>query len=434
MADPRSEIASEQAVLGAMLLSSDAVGVALEVLSSSDFYRPAHEELFSLICELFAESKPTSSSYVLSILTERKAVRQGYLDGAVLLNLVQAAEPAAVRFHAQRVRGAAVARRVREAASRVVSAVDAGMASDDVVELAFSEMMQSATSYDESGAESLSDLLPRALDEIEQAKDGVQVGISTGLTDLDRVVTGLRPDQLVIVAGRPAMGKSTLGLDICRSAALHQRVPTLLVSLEMGKTEIVKRLVSAEAQVDLNDVTSGQLSDNQWDRVANVVSRVSESPLFIDEPAGLSPRSLLAKARRMVVTHKIGLVVVDYLQLMHSTRSEGRQQEVSDISASLKSLARSLHVPVVALSQLNRAVEHRTEKKPMLSDLRESGSLEQDADVVILVHRQEYYEPNDPDHVGMADLIVAKQRNGPTGDVRAVFQGQYARFANYARY
>lgn len=413
-----------------MLLSPEAVGEALGVLSASDFYRPAHEELFSLICELFAESRPTDSAYVLSVLQERGRVRQGFLDGGVLLGLVQAAEPVSVGFHAQRVRGAAVARRVREGASRVVQAVDSGLGADDVVELAFSELTQSAAPS--GGAVVLGDLFPAVLDEIEDARsNGVRVGVSTGLADLDRVVSGLRPGQLVLVAGRPAMGKSTLGLDFCR-AAVADRVPTLLVSLEMDRSEIVKRLISAETGIDLSRLVSGRLDGWEWDRVAELMSRVGDWPLFIEESVVLTPSALRAKVRRMRATHSVGLVVVDYLQLMVGSRSESRQQEVSDISRQLKTIAKEAGVPVVALSQLNRGSEQRAEKRPLLSDLRESGSLEQDADVVVLVHRQEYYEPDDPEHVGLADLIVAKQRNGPTGDVRVVFQGRYSRFTDLA--
>lgn len=432
MADPRAELDSERAVLGAMMISPEAVGVALEVLDGSEFYRPAHEVLFGVVADLFADGRPTDATFVLSELSARKLVRQGSLDAPMLHGLVEVACPVpGVRAHAELVRGAAVVRRMGESAVRVLQAVDSGVGADDVVELAFSSLMHSATGYEQGGPEPVGAVLDRALAEVEDGGSGPVV--STGLADLDRVLTGLRAGNLVLVAGRPGMGKSTLALDVARDAALRQGVSTLFVSLEMSKTEVVKRLVSAEASVNLGRLVSSSLESSDWDRVARVTSAVSGAPLFIDEPAGLSPQALLAKCRRMVAAHGVGLVVVDYLQLMTGARSESRQQEVSDMSRALKQMARSLNVPVVALSQLNRGVEERTDKRPMLSDLRESGSLEQDADVVVLVHRPEVYDPDDVALAGWADLIVAKHRNGRTGDVRCVFQGEFSRFVDAYR-
>jgi replicative DNA helicase len=280
----------------------------------------------------------------------------------------------------------------------------------------------------------IADLLQGTLDEIEaiSGHDGSLVGVPTGFADLDALTNGLHGGQLVIVAARPAIGKSTLALDIARAASLHHGLTSVVFSLEMGRNEITMRMLSAEAKVPLHHMRSGTMTDQDWDRIARTTGAVSAAPMFIDDSPNMTMMEIRAKCRRLKQRHDLRLVVLDYLQLMSSgKRVESRQVEVSEFSRSLKLLAKELGVPVVALSQLNRGPEQRTDKKPLLSDLRESGSLEQDADMVILLHREDAYEKESP-RAGEADFIVAKHRNGPTGTITVAFQGHYSRFVDMA--
>jgi replicative DNA helicase len=276
--------------------------------------------------------------------------------------------------------------------------------------------------------------MPGALDEIEAigSRGGVLTGVPTGFADLDALTNGLHPGQMVVIAARPAVGKSTLALDFARAAAIKNNMATVLFSLEMGRNEITMRLLSAEARVPLSTMRTGQMNDDDWARLARRMSEVADAPLFIDDSPNMTMMEIRAKCRRLKQRNDLKFVIIDYLQLMSSPkRVENRQQEVSDLSRSLKLLAKELDVPVVALSQLNRGPEQRTDKKPLLSDLRESGSIEQDSDVVILLHREDLYERESP-RAGEADLIVAKHRNGPTMTVTVAFQGHYSRFMDMA--
>jgi replicative DNA helicase len=285
----------------------------------------------------------------------------------------------------------------------------------------------------------LADAMEGALDEIESIsnRSGQMTGVPTGFHDLDALTNGLHPGQMVIIAARPAIGKSTLGLDLARSCSIKHGLTCVIFSLEMGRNEIIMRLLSAEARVALHHMRSGTMTDEDWARLARRMGPVSEAPLFIDDSPNMSMMEIRAKARRLKQRHNLQLVIIDYMQLMqhsstNSKRPDNRQQEVSEISRSLKLLAKELEVPVIAISQLNRGPEQRTDKRPMMSDLRESGSLEQDADVIILLHREDAYERESP-RAGEADLIVAKHRNGPTANITVAFQGHYSRFVDMAQ-
>src|SRR6266705_2904273 len=269
-------------------------------------------------------------------------------------------------------------------------------------------------------------------EELRRSGELADVGGATGFPELDRLTSGLQASNLIIVAARPAVGKSTLGLDVARNASVRSGVPTVVFSLEMSKTELVQRLMCAECSVDMQRLRTGRMEDSDWTRLTRSLGRLAEAPLFIDDSAAITMMELRAKCRRLKQRHGLGLVVVDYLQLMQpSKRVESRQQEVSEISRALKLLAKELAVPVIAISQLSRQTEARSDKKPMLSDLRESGALEQDADMVMIIYREDLYDPESP-RKGEADLIVAKHRNGPTDTVTVTFQGQYSRFAPMA--
>ncbi|NTW42828.1 MAG: replicative DNA helicase, partial [Cellulomonadaceae bacterium] len=256
------------------------------------------------------------------------------------------------------------------------------------------------------------------------------IGIPTGFADLDRLTNGLHPGQMIVIAARPAIGKSTLGIDIARSASIKHNRTSVVFSLEMSRTEITMRLLSAEARIHLQKMRSGQMGEDDWQKLAATMGKISEAPLFIDDSPNMSLMEIRAKCRRLKQKHNLELVIIDYLQLMSSgKRVESRQQEVSEFSRALKLLAKELEVPVIAISQLNRGPEQRTDKRPMMSDLRESGSIEQDADMVILLHREDAYEKESP-RAGEADLIVAKHRNGPTDTITVAFQGHYSRFVD----
>ena len=437
---PPQAIEAEQSVLGAMMLSKDAIADVVEVVRPGDFYRPAHQLLYDTILDLYARGEPADAVTVSAELTRNgQLMRVGgapYLH--TLISLVPTAANAA--YYAQIVAERAILRRLVTAGTRIVqmgydtasgSATVTGTV-DDVVDRAQSEIYEVTERRTSEDYVHIESLLQSTLDEIDKISStgGIGTGIPTGFHQLDEITNGLHPGQMITVAGRPGSGKSTVALDFARSAAVKNRKPTVIFSLEMGKLEIMMRLFSAEAGVALQNMRSGHMSDQDWTRLARRSSELAEAPLFIDDSPNLTMMEIRAKARRLRQRHDLQLIIIDYLQLMTSgKRVESRQQEVSEFSRAMKLLAKELDVPVVALSQLNRGPEQRTDKKPMLSDLRESGSIEQDSDVVLLVHRPDLYEP-ETERAGEADLIIAKHRNGPTATVAVAFQGRYSRFAD----
>lgn len=430
---PPQDLAAEQSVLGGMLLSRDAIADVVEVVRSGDFYRPAHTLVFDAVVDLYARGEPADPVTVADLLT-----RQGSLvrvGGPSYLHTLTAAVPTAANaaYYARIVAEKAVLRRLVEAGTRIVQlAYSEGGDVDDTVDRAQAAIYEVTERRTGEDYVRIEELLEPTLNELEaiQGHDGTLSGVPTGFADLDALTNGLHPGQLVIVAARPAIGKSTLGLDLARSAAIKHGLATVIFSLEMSRSEITMRLLSAEARVSLQAMRTGRLSEDDWDKLARRMGEVASAPLFIDDSPHLNIMEIRAKARRLKQRQDLKLVVLDYLQLMSSPkRVENRQQEVSEISRSCKLLAKELEVPVVAISQLNRASEQRADKKPMLSDLRESGSLEQDADMVVLLHREDAYEKESP-RAGEADFIVAKHRNGPTDTVTVAFQGHYSRFVD----
>ena len=326
-------------------------------------------------------------------------------------------------------------RRLVEAGTRIINmSYDEQGDVDDLVDRAQVEVYDVTDRRSSDDYQRLQDLLNNALSEIEAIAnhDGALIGVPTGFGELDSLLNGLQPGQLVMIAARPGMGKSTIGLDFARAASIKNKMTSAIFSLEMARNEIVMRLLSAESSIALQSMRAGKMSDTDWQRLARKMSAISDSPLFIDDSPNLTISEIRAKCRRLKQKHDLKLVIVDYLQLMSSGKKvESRQQEVSEFSRSLKLLAKELEVPVIAISQLNRSPEQRQDKRPMLSDLRESGSLEQDSDVVMLIHREDAYDRESP-RASEADLIVAKHRNGPTATVTVSFQGHYSRFVEMA--
>ncbi len=437
---PPQSIEAEQSVLGSMMLSKDAIADVVEVVRPGDFYRPAHQLIYDAVLDLYARGEPADAITVAEELTRAgQLVRAG---GAPYLHTLISMVPTAANagYYGAIVAERATLRRLVVAGTRIVQmgyetasgSTDVAGTVDDVVDRAQAEIYEVTERRTSEDYVHIESLLQSTLDEIDKisATGGIGTGIPTGFAQLDEYTNGLHPGQMVTVAGRPGSGKSTLALDIARSSAIKNGKPTVIFSLEMSKVEIMMRLFSAEATVSLQNMRSGHMSDQDWTRLARRSSELAEAPLFIDDSPNLTMMEIRAKARRLRQRHDLQLIVIDYLQLMTSgKRVESRQQEVSEFSRATKLLAKELDVPVIVLSQLNRGPEQRTDKKPLLSDLRESGSIEQDSDVVLLVHRPDLYEP-ETERAGEADLILAKHRNGPTATCAVAFQGRYSRFTD----
>ena len=432
---PPQDMNAEQCVLGAMLMSKDAIADVVEVLRGNDFYRPAHEQVYEAIIDLYGRGEPADAVTVANLLSKRGELMR--LGGAPYLHTLLASVPIAANagWYAEIVREKAILRRLVDASIRIGQMSYAGEgAVDEIVDRAQAEVYSVTERRAAEDYKPLSELMQPTLDEMEaiSSRGGGLSGVPTGFADLDELTNGLHPGQMIIVAARPGAGKSTLALDFARSASIKHGLTSCIFSLEMSQIEITMRLLSAEASIPLNHIRNGRMSDDDWQRVAQKMGQVSEAPLYIDDSPNLTMMEIRAKARRLRQRHDLRLVVIDYIQLMTSGKKvESRQLEVSEFSRQLKLLAKELEVPVVALSQLNRGPEQRTDKKPMLSDLRESGALEQDSDLVVLVHRPDMYD-KESDRAGEADLDVAKHRNGPTRTVTVAFQGHYSRFADMA--
>ena len=430
---PPQDLVAEQSVLGGMLLSKDAIADVVEILKERDFYRPAHELIYDAILDLYGKGEPADPVTVVAELTKRGDIARA--GGAPYLHTLISSVPTAANagYYAKIVRDCAIMRRLVEAGTKIVQlGYTAEGEVDDIVDQAQAEVYEVTERRASEDYIQLAQLLPDALDEIEAIATGVRdEGVKTGFKDLDALTNGLHAGNMIVLAARPAVGKSTLGLDIARHASIHNGNASVIFSLEMSRSEITMRMLSAEARVGLNNIRSGSLSDEEWSRLAKRMGEISDAPLFIDDSPNLSLMEIRAKARRLKQRHNLKLIVIDYLQLMSSGKKvESRQQEVSEFSRNLKLLAKELEVPVIAISQLNRSPEQRADKKPMLSDLRESGSIEQDADMVILLHRDDLYEGSS--RSGEADLIVAKHRNGPTRTITVAAQLHFARFADIA--
>jgi replicative DNA helicase len=434
--DPRVQphnLEAEQSTLGGMLLSQEAVAEVFEMVSPSDFYAPKHELIFNAVLNLFGRGEPTD---VIAVSDELN--KQGNLlkaGGSDYLHSLTSYVPTAANasYYAKIVSDKAILRRLIEAGTRIAqSGYESQGEVEDLVNQAQSEVYKVASQSSREDYVGLSDSIEAAIREIEtaQQRGGELTGIPTGFTDLDAYTHGLHPGQLVIVAARPAVGKSTFALDLARAAAIKHNKATIFFSLEMGRAEIAMRMLSAESSIYLQSMRKGNVTEADWTRLAAVRGKINDAPLYIDDSPNMSLIEIRAKCRRLAQQVDLKMVVIDYIQLMTSGKKvESRQQEVSEFSRALKLMAKELGVPVVALSQLNRQAEQAKDKRPELSHLRESGSLEQDADVVVLLHREGIFERDHP-RAGEADLILAKQRNGPTGTVTVAFHGQYSRFVN----
>ena len=438
---PPQAIEVEQAVLGAMLIEKEAVPKALEVLDLDSFYRDAHAKIFQAMASLFDKSEPIDVTTVSEELRRRghlEAVGGAYYLADLTMKVTSAAN---VESHAYIVLEKAILRKLIEASSDIVkrSYHPAGdplelldEAEQKIFQIAERRLKKSSLSLTKAVAETF-----EMLEKIHGQRGGV-TGVASGFTYLDNLTGGFQQSDLIIIAGRPSQGKTALALSIARNAAVDHDVPIGIFSIEMASQQLVLRLLAAEARVNAHALRTGRLSDEEWPKLSTKCHKLAEAKIFIDDTAALGILELRAKARRLKAEHNIGMVIVDYLQLMQGPRNaENREKEISMISRSLKALAKELATPVIALSQLSRAVEARSGRRPVLSDLRESGAIEQDADVVIFVHRPEIYGERFLDDgrtpsEGLAEITIGKQRNGPTGQILLSFIKEYARFENLA--
>lgn len=440
---PPHSVEAEQSVIGGLLLENEALDKIADILSAQDFYRYDHRLIFQHVSQLIEQNRPADIVTVAESL-ENSAELSGVGGIAYLGALAQNTPTAAnIRRYAEIVRERAVMRKLVEVGSGIAESAyqPNGRDAQQLLDEAEAKIFQIAEGGKRSseGFQDIKVLLPQVADRIDYlySRDNPSdvTGIPTGFVDLDKMTSGLQGGDLIIVAGRPSMGKTAFSLNIAENIALESKLPVAVFSMEMASTQLATRMIGSVGRLDQHRMRNGNLEDEDWERLAMALGRLNEAPIFIDEGAGLSSFDVRARARRLHrQTGKLGLIVVDYLQLMAAPagkQGENRATEISEISRSLKALAKELDVPVVALSQLNRSVEQRPDKRPVMSDLRESGAIEQDADVILFIYRDEVYNPDSQDK-GTAEIIIGKQRNGPIGRVRLTFLGQHTRFENFA--
>ena len=438
MRTPPHSIEAEQAVLGGLMLDNSAWERVADRLVEEDFYRQDHRLLFRAMAELSSADQPFDAVTLAEWLQSRGKLEQA--GGLAYLATLARDTPTAanVRAYADIVRERSVLRQLIRVGGELADSAyrPDGRGVAELVDQAERSVFEIAERGDRMGRNyvPINELMAKAVDRLDTLvhADSHVTGVATGLNEFDEMTAGLQPGDLVIVAGRPSMGKTSFAMNIAENAAIGRNVPTAIFSMEMSGEQLAMRLISSLGRIDQQKVRTGKLDDTDWKRVSSAISLMSKAPMYIDDTGGLAPTELRARARRLKRDHNLGLMVVDYLQLMQvpGTR-ENRATEISEICRSLKSLARELKVPVIALSQLNRSVEQRDDKRPIMSDLRESGSIEQDADVIVFIYRDEVYN-KDTEDKGVAEIIIGKQRNGPTGTVRATFLGRFTRFENHS--
>lgn len=430
---PPQNIDAEKAVLGAMMINEEAIGLGIEQLDSFYFYETGHQKIFDAVKDLYSNRKNVDLITLPDFLKN-----QGLLEavgGITYLTQLADFVPTAAnaKYYMDIVKEKGIQRQLIKNSTEIISkSYGTGVNINELVDTAEQLIFEIANAKQKQQTYHIKDIVKTSIENIDllyQRKEAI-TGVPTGFVDFDRMTSGLQKADLVIIAGRPSMGKSAFAVSMAEYACVDKNVPTAIFSLEMSKEQLVQRMLCSQAQVDAHKVRTGFLSPSDWPQLTKAAGKLSNSPMFIDDTPAITVLELRAKARRLKAAHNIGLIIVDYLQLMQSSvKSDSRQQEISEISRSLKALARELSVPLIAISQLSRAVESRTDHRPQLSDLRESGAIEQDADVVVLLMREDYYNPTEENR-GIATAIIAKQRNGPVGDVKLKFFKEYVKFAN----
>lgn len=435
---PPQDIDAEESLLSAIFINNDRLSDIIDILSADDFYKGAHKKIFTAMIELELKDEPADLVTVANRLKEKKEFES--IGGASYLATISDAAPIAVNavHYAKIIKGKAALRRLISASSGIIERCVAGKGDfEDILDYAESKIFQISEKKSGSAFQSLGDLINLNIDKLEeqQEKGGGLSGLSTGYKRLDKIISGLQKSDLIILAARPSMGKTAFALNIARNVAVEERKPVAVFSLEMSDEQLSMRLLTGEARIDANRLRTGFISQEDWQDTTDAAGIISDLPIFIDDTPNITAMEIRTKARKLYQKQNdIGLIIIDYLQLMKSPfKTDRRDLEIAEISRSLKALAKELSVPVIAVSQLNRMLEQRSNKRPMLSDLRESGALEQDADIVAFIYRDDVYntEPDNPEK-GKAEIIVAKNRNGATGKSVMRFLGQYTRFEELA--
>jgi replicative DNA helicase len=442
---PPQNLEGEMSVLGGILLENEALNKALELLRPEDFYRESHRKIFSALIELSEQGEP-ADLVTLTAALQKNGDLQAVGGSAYLGTLVDYVPTAAnIVYYCRLVKEKALSRQLIHVATEIATRGYDGGEIEQTLDWAEKSIFEISGMKSRPSYFSTREIMKDTFKNIEKLFERKELitGVPTGFTDLDHMTAGLQPSDLIIIAGRPSMGKTAFILNIVEHAGVFAdpAVPVLVFSLEMSKEQLVQRMLCSVSRVDASRLRTGNLVDTDWSKLTNGASMLSEAPIYIDDTPGITVLELRAKARRLKAERNLGLVVVDYLQLMQGHNSESRQQEISEISRSLKALAKELDVPVIALSQLNRSLENRTDKRPIMADLRESGAIEQDADVIMFIYREAVYCEDcrsrertcEKGHEKDAEIIVGKQRNGPIGTVHMTFRGQYTRFENQAK-
>ncbi len=430
---PPHNIEAEQSIIGGLMLESDALDQVVDLVRAQDFYKPAHSKIFEVIQLLHTKSQP------IDIITVSNALQaQGDMDTIggpeYLVSLMTGVISAAnIMTYAKIVKDKATLRRLIQINSGLIErAYNSDFVDvESFVDSAETEIFKLGENKTQSGLVGSMEIVKSSIQKIEELykRKAEITGLATGFTDLDRLTAGLHGGELTIVAARPSMGKTAFSLNLATHIAVRQKKTVAYFSLEMGKESMMMRMLAAEAKVSMSEIRNGKIQDSAWPKLINAAGALSEAPIFIDESAGLSPFEVRARARRLKAQHGLDVIMIDYIQLMSlKTRTDSREREVAEISKALKAIAKELQIPVIALAQLNRGVEGRADRRPMLSDLRESGSIEQDADVIMMLYRDDYYDKEDPDKQGHAEVIIGKQRNGATGTVKLRFDAKFNRF------
>ena len=430
---PPQNIEAEQSILGGLLLEASAFDQVSDLLTEEDFYKPAHQIIYRSIKELHAKSE-RPDLLTISNLLETKRELEPMGGSSYLASLLEKTISAAnILSYCRIVREKSLLRKLITTSTRFIDKAYSGDYQDVEVFLDQSEaeLFKVSESNNQTGLVGSMEIVKTSIERIEELykRKADITGLSTGFAELDKMTAGLHGGELTIFAARPSMGKTAFSLNIAGHAAVKMKKTVAYFSLEMGKEAVMTRMLSAEAKVSMQELRSGKIQDSSWPRLINAAGLLSEAPLFIDDTPGISPFEIRARCRRLKAQHGLDLIVIDYLQLMDlKQRVESRERAVAEISKSLKTIAKEMNIPVIALAQLNRGVEGRSDRRPMLSDLRESGSIEQDADVIGLLYREDYYDKEDPEKMGHAEVIIGKQRNGPTGTVKLRFDGKFNRF------
>lgn len=433
---PPNSVGAEQSVLGSMILNREAISIVTQMLKKEDFYRPDHQEIFDAIVQISNENQPVDVITLAAKLKERGNLES--IGGAEYISKLMLSVPTAanVEYYAKIVEEKSILRRLIDAANKILgNSFSEKVTATDVIDQSEKLIFDIAQKKATRDFETMQDILIRSFEKLQnlEVNHSSITGVPTGFADFDRETAGLQPSDLILVAARPSMGKTAFALNIAQYAGVEKKVPVVIFSLEMSKEQLVNRMLCSQAMVESQKLRSGSLETEDWQKIIRAMPVLTEAPIYIDDTPGISVTELRAKCRRLKLEKNIGLIVIDYLQLMSGAKSsESRQQEISEISRSLKAIAREMEAPVIALSQLSRAPEQRADHRPMLSDLRESGAIEQDADLVTFLYRDEYYN-EDTEQKNIAEVIIAKQRNGPVGTVQLAYMGQYTKFANLER-